>query len=445
MTDLQARLDSIQDRILTLYESNSTNLADHLQFYLLSRQEHALLYVARQKGIKLAMPLPALATSKARARESIEMSLLIESLLNSPFGNEAWTLPEVSRERLLAPPKYCFKKDGAPIQVQFGDDPDNVVEYTTWGWIYFQDTSDEWYKVPGKIDLDGLSYKDSDGDTVYYVSFKEEARKMGTPDKWSLLYDSNLLAFSGSPSSESSSSSSSSSSFERGRTKTRSSSRESRVWWGRPRSVSESRSRSRTRSRSRSRRRTRSRSRSRTKSPTPPSNLQQRRRDQRQPSAGTTTTSSGPILRQNTAAQTQKGQKRTTTRRRSPGARGVRPGNRPSFVVPEQVGSSLKTVSSGPGGRLGQLLREARDPPGLCLRGPANTLKCYRYSLKKHHPTSCTAISTTWKWTDSGNTTRLGDGRMLLLFDTAADRDIFLKTIHIPKTLSYYFVEFGGI
>uniref|UniRef100_A0AAU6S4X2 Regulatory protein E2 n=1 Tax=Plecotus austriacus papillomavirus 1 TaxID=3140011 RepID=A0AAU6S4X2_9PAPI len=432
MTELQARLDSIQEQILALYEKGSTDLNDHLQFYLLIRKEQALLFLARQKGVKVSMPLPSLAASKARARDAIEMSLLIQSLLQSPYGQEPWTLGEVSRERLLAPPAYAFKKNGGPVQVQFGDNPDNVEEYTAWDDLYYQDESNNWHKANGDISTEGLFYTDEEGHTVYYVDFQRESRKHGSTGKWSLLYDNNALAFVGSPGSRDSDSSESSTytpGSRHSRSRSRSHSR------SRSRSITRPRTRSRSRSPSRSLTRSRSRSPRRGESPSP-SNLRRRRQ-------------SGDKSPQDTAASTPATSPLRSAasrgRRRSERSPGVDSGGRPQPVAPEQVGASRTSVQRRSGSRLATLLREARDPPGLCIRGPANSVKCYRYTLKSKHAATFSFISTTWHWTESKDPTRVGDARMLILFENSQKRETFLRTVSMPRTMSAFPVSFGGL
>lgn len=454
MTDLQDRLDSIQDQILDLYEKNSTDLSDHEKFYLLSRREHAILFLARQKGTKLSMPLPSLAASKSRARDAIEMSLLVGSLKNSPFGSETWSLQEVSRERLNAPPAQTFKKGGGPVQVQFGDNPENVMEYTVWDFVYYQDDNEQWFKASGGVDLDGIYYTDAADEKVYFISFSEEAEKFHTPGKWSLLFDNNALAFVGSPqqvSSEtfgrerSSSTSSSTTSHTASPSRTSRSSRSRR-----PRARSY-RSRSRSRSRSGSRG-TGSFSSSRSRSSTPrrrPANRVSRGANSPSPDLRRrrVSTSPGPHTRSQTPSPSLARGSATPERRgRSVRPRGLDSGGGPQPLDPEQVGSSRKTVQRRASGRLGELLAEARDPPGIVLCGPPNTLKCYRYQLKKSHASKFKLISTTWKWTEASNITRVGGGgRIILLFDSEGQRAQFLKSVHLPKAITAYTVSFNGI
>lgn len=118
----------------------------------------------------------------------------------------------------------------------------------------------------------------------------------------------------------------------------------------------------------------------------------------------------------------------------------------PQGVDPSQVASSRTSVPRRSGGRLDKLLAEARDPPGLALCGPPNSLKCLRYHLKKSHAARFRLISTTWRWTESDSITRVGGGgRIIVLFDSDSQRAAFLKAVHLPKTVTAYTVQFGGI
>uniref|UniRef100_A0AAU6S4Y7 Regulatory protein E2 n=1 Tax=Barbastella barbastellus papillomavirus 1 TaxID=3139985 RepID=A0AAU6S4Y7_9PAPI len=428
---LSSRLDSIQEKILDLYEKDSDDIADHIKYWKLTRQEQALLYFARQQGhVTLGMhQIPALATTEARGKQAVEMSLYLESLAKSPYGREPWTLRETTRERLLAAPMYCFKKGGSPVEVIFDNDSNNGVEYTLWDKIYYQNGDGEWHKASGRVDLDGLYYEDNDGLKRYYEQFKEEAAKYSTTGSWSLVYANTLLKSVGSQESDSSEGPihSPSASPQRRRAThstpkprgqqrqypTTSSSaaaqREQRL------GVREQQARGHRGGirgelslQEAGERRRRQRSRSRSRSPEQPATPERRRgRGGRSPRGG-------------------------------PGSTGVAP---PS---PEEVGASHRSVEGRSSGRLGRLLQEARDPPGLCLRGPANSLKCYRYTIKcKRLP--CRLVSTTWSWTSCDTPDRVGDARMLILFDNTEQRALFLQKASFPKSVTVFDVSFNGV
>uniref|UniRef100_A0AAU6S5D1 Regulatory protein E2 n=1 Tax=Pipistrellus kuhlii papillomavirus TaxID=3140005 RepID=A0AAU6S5D1_9PAPI len=446
--NLSSRLESIQETILNLYELDSDDLSDQIKFWDLTRKENLLLYYARKQGITTLahQHVPSLASSEAKARAAIEMTLLLRSLERTPYGREPWNMQQTSRERLLAPPAYCLKKGGGPVQVQFDNDPSNTVEHTAWENIYYQDEDDEWQKVPGEVDLDGLYYIQEDGLKLYYVDFKEEAAKYSQTGKWCLLYNNNCLAsVASSPGTPSRPLHSSSPRPQERRTSSDSEEAEELGWETHETQGAQ---------RGRRSRRVRTRSRSRSKGTTRSSPISVL------PQVGETTLPTRPGGGRGRAPQlpsprsrsrsggSGSGERRRGRSRGSPGAgarkRGPRP-TRPSVPLPAQVGSSRESSRGRPAGRLGQLLQEAWDPPGICLRGPANTLKCLRYSLKSRHSKWFTNISTTWHWTESNSTTRVGRARVLVVFTDEEQRSNFLSKVTLPKSVSYYLVSLGDI
>lgn len=369
------------------------------------------------------------------------MSLFIDSLKKSVYGEEPWSHHEVTRERLLAPPQYCFKRGPSSVQVQYGADPDNAVEYTAWDMIYYQDADNVWHKTGGEVSVEGLYYYEGE-DVVYYVDFEEESRKYGSAGNWSLLYNNHTLASVGSPGRDSESEHSVSSPESR--------KSPARARYGtRARSVSRSRSRTRSRSRSssisRRARSTRSRSRSTSRESTPLTETAAadiRRRRRRSESTRSSSPTKDPASPSSTPRRGRPSPLRVGGSSR---ARRLGPSTGPGPVAPEQVGSSKRSVPKRSGGRLETLVREARDPPGICVRGPPNALKCYRYTLKSKHSEKFSFVSTTWTWTVSENPTRVGDGRMLVMFSSEQARRQFLETVPVPRTMSVFPVQFGGL
>lgn len=414
-------LESIQEMILELYDKDSKDIADHIQFWDLNRREYELLYVARKRGFKTVsgVQVPSLAASESRAKQAIEMKLILRSLASSRFGREEWTQQQVTRERLMTQPPYTFKKGGFNVQVQYDNDPDNEVEYTAWQYIYYMEDQ-EWYKVEGEVSIDGLYYIDHDGLTVYYVSFQEEAAKYSKTGQWSLLYDNNLLKSVTSRRRSPQPSTSSEGSFNY-------SPSSSPVPPRGPSYSSPSPRGRRTRSRSRSRSPPRTSTPRRAHSPYPqyPQTPIRGRRQLALP-AFDATGSRRATTQPGTGGGRGRGGRSTRSRTRSRSRSGGSSGGTPPS--PEEVGASRQTPARGHQGRLGVLLQEARDPLGLCLVGAANTLKCLRYSFKSKKAPFL-YISTTWSWTRADNTSRVGNSaRMLVLFESAAQRDIFLNS-----------------
>lgn len=189
MEKLSRALESVQEDLLILYEKDSTELRDQIDHWRHNRREQVLLYVAKKNGVmRLGMtPVPPLAASHQRAKDAIEQGLLLESLAESPYAGEEWTLQDTSRERVLAPPAYCFKKRGLQIDVRFGGETDNVSRYVLWQDIYHQNATDAWVKTSGKMDKYGLYYVDDLGMKVYYVDFIKEAQKYSRTHKYEVL------------------------------------------------------------------------------------------------------------------------------------------------------------------------------------------------------------------------------------------------------------------
>ncbi|ABG56160.1 E2 [Mastomys coucha papillomavirus 2] len=83
------------------------------------------------------------------------------------------------------------------------------------------------------------------------------------------------------------------------------------------------------------------------------------------------------------------------------------------------------------------------DPPVILLKGPTNTLKCWRNRLRRRHFRPFIKISTAFSWVedrDSGGVTN-----MLVAFLDSQQRDVFLKTVPIPKGSVYYKGNFEGL
>ncbi|AAW88324.1 E2 [Procyon lotor papillomavirus 1] len=190
MEALRQALDSVQEELLNLYEKDSSDLTDQVTHWNLMRREQVILHYARKNAItRVGMTfVPPQNVSQQKAKEAIEQELYLQSLLGSDYSNERWTLSDTSREVLLAPPMYCFKKGGRPVDVRFDGDPENVTQYTLWGHIYYQNAEDVWQKTKGHVDDTGLYYT-AEGERVYYVVFKDEAKRYGTSGKYEVLHE----------------------------------------------------------------------------------------------------------------------------------------------------------------------------------------------------------------------------------------------------------------
>ncbi|AAX86615.1 E2 protein [Lynx rufus papillomavirus 1] len=192
MDNISKALESVQEQLLTLYERDSTDLTDQIKHWQLNRREQALYYCARRQGItRVGMNVvPSLAASQQRAKSAIEQELLLQSLLDSDFADEPWSLMDTSRERLLADPPYCFKKGGQQVELRYDRDRDNTSRHVLWKDIYFQGEEDTWRKTHGQVDEKGLFYTDDKGVKTYYVEFEKEAAKFSKTGHYEVV--SNL-------------------------------------------------------------------------------------------------------------------------------------------------------------------------------------------------------------------------------------------------------------
>lgn len=196
MERLEKRLESVQEGIYEHIEERSDRLSDQIKFWELLRKEQALLFLARKHGIKqIGMEVvPPMKVSEQKAKEAIEVSLLLQSLNKSPYKDEPWTMQNTSRERLLADPQFCFKKDGRTVDIVFDGRKENSVRDTLWGWIYYQDSDGKWQKQPGEVDNKGLFYRDYDNLKRYYVDFKQLAERYSAEGRYQVYVDNKIIA-----------------------------------------------------------------------------------------------------------------------------------------------------------------------------------------------------------------------------------------------------------
>ena len=461
MEALNLRFSALQDQLMDIYEKGSDTLEDQIRHWNLLRQEQIMLHYARKRGIMRLgyTPVPSLAVSEAKAKDAIFMVLQLEKLKDSPYKNESWTLINTSLETFRTPPGNCFKKGAQNVEVVFDGNDENIMLYTSWHYIYFEDADGKWQKTEGRIDYAGLYYMEGQF-KHYYVEFKVDARRFGISGEWEVRFNGETIfapVTSSSPSSleevrervepsnvpevgsatdsgtlhtgrpeqertepakgrryERKESSPTAASL-RGRqkvsgstvrkTQARSRSSSADQAGARGRGQRGTRARPRTRTRSRSRRRSRSRSRSRSR------------------------------------GGRSRGGYATRSRSRSSESRST-----DNFGIPaSQVGRSVQSVSRKNTSRLERLLDEALDPPVILLRGEPNILKCYRYRVKERHKGLFDKISTTWSWVGSQNSTRLGRARMLLSFISNDQRETFISSMKLPKNVDWSYGSFASI
>lgn len=384
---LAARFAALQERQMTLIEKESTDLVDHISYWDSVRKENVTGYYARKEGLtKLGLqPLPTLTVLEYKAKEAIKMSLLLTSLQKSQYGNEPWTLAEVSAEIVNTTPKNCFKKKPFTVTVLFDNDERNTFPYINWEFIYYQDDNNIWHKVHGQVDINGLYFTEVTGDIVYFVLFQPDAEKYGHKGQWSVRYKNETLFTSVT------SSTSGPSSLEPA-----------------------------------PQRRT-------TAHPVSPPKTSRKRKhptDENSDGESPTSTSSGFRLRRRGNKQGESTTRATSIRRRRGNGGGV---------SPEEVGSGSRTVPSQGLTRLGRLQAEARDPAVIVLQGCANSLKCFRNRVHIRHHSLYTDASTVFHWVINEKEDKNENGRMLIAFDSTMQRDAFITNVNLPKGTHYWF------
>lgn len=375
----------LQEEILSIYEEGANDLHSQIKYWGLVRQENVLLYYARKNGYnRLGLqPTPTPAVSEYHAKQAIHIQILLKSLLKSPYATERWTLPDTSAELLNTAPKDCFKKKGYTVDVWFDHVPSKAFPYTNWKEIYYQDDKEQWHKVEGKVDDNGLYYDEIRGDRVYFVLFGPDAEKYGETGEWTVKYDSTTIVSTSSSS---------------GRTSKATATTATTI--SNPEQPSTSRY-------------------------TPPK-PQSPRRPQRE------------ILVSSSTEELNVRGGRGGERERSPVPKRRRTEStepqRSAVPTPGEVGSRHRSAPRSGVSRLQRLQIEAWDPPLIILKGPANTLKCFRNRQKVNSGLfKCT--STVWKWI--GDSPFSENSRMLICFNTVAQRTLFLQTVRLPKHTSY--------
>ncbi|AEO16193.1 E2 [Canis familiaris papillomavirus 8] len=195
MESLSKRLNAVQDDLLNLYEEGSDQLQRQVEHWNLTRQENVLLHYARQSGVmRVGMqPVPPLQVSAERAKSAIEMQLMLQSLCDSPWATETWTLSDTCRERWLADPPRCWKKGPCTVEVVYDGDADNSMHYTLWQRIYYQDSSDRWQMSKSQVDHSGIWFWDCEH-KHYYVKFATDAERYSATGVWEVVYNNETIS-----------------------------------------------------------------------------------------------------------------------------------------------------------------------------------------------------------------------------------------------------------
>lgn len=352
------------------------------------------MYYCRKEGLKSLglQTLPTLQISEYNSKIAIKMVLLLQSLAKSQYGSEQWTLSDTSTEIVLTPPKNTFKKQGFQVEVYYDGDTSNANVYTQWEHIYYQDLKDEWHKVPGDVDHNGLSYTDKTGEKIYFLLFSEDAEKYSRTGLWTVRYKNTTI------SSVVTSSTRHSGSSTKGDQPTDSHTRESSPEEG-------------TSSRGRLERYTQE------SSPT---------------TTTTSPTSSGRRRRRGGGGDGGEQGEYPTTTRESPRSKR----QRSSAPTPEEVGRRHRSLPAHNLDRLRRLQEEARDPPIICVKGQANNLKCWRQRLSVRFGHFYDKASSVFKWIGDDDESRY-NSRMLIAFNDYCQRAKFLQVVTLPRGSSY--------
>lgn len=381
---LTDRFNALQESILNLIEEGPTDLASQIQYWGLTRKEHVLLYYARKSGYnRLGLqPVPTPAVSEYNAKQAIHMYLLLTSLSKSQYASEQWTLADCSAELINTSPKDCFKKRGYTVEVWYDHDKSKAFPYTNWMDIYYQDASDTWHKVEGKVDANGLYYDEIRGDRVYFMLFESNAGKYGVTGEWTVHFRKTTIV---SSSSSTRRAADSTKAFDESPSTSRDTETQSTSTRRSPQTVSGTVASS--------------------SADSPSSSLRDRRRGQgeRQP---------------------------PTKRRRTDTTESI---SRFAVPTPSQVGTGRRLPPTTGLRRLERLQAEARDPYIVIIKGPSNNLKCWRNRIPSYNIKY--ACSNVWRWLGEGFT----ESRMLLAFDSATERQHFMQLVKLPKGATFAF------
>ncbi|AEI00700.1 E2 [Mus musculus papillomavirus type 1] len=376
MNSLETRFDAVQDQILNLYEKGSKCLADHILYWELVRKEGALQFCARRGGLnKLGLqPLPSTIGAENKAKRAIQMQLVLTSLNESPFGSEEWTMAETSREMYDSTEPYgTFKKSGEEVEVYYGGDEDNNVSYMLWKYVYAQDENGNWHKYQSDCDYYGVHYTDHSGTRIYYHDFDSDSRRYGDYSHWTVNYKHKT--FESSPDS--------SSSAKEGHQKTT-----------------------------------------------------------RRPEDNTATKRTLPTDTTDTAAPAG-----DTIWGRGGGYGRLGQGERQTCI--RKAWSSAAETPAGPEGSAGpcqpnSIRHHHTHRPIISVKGPTNSLKCWRNRLRRRTYKPYSRVSTAFQWVeDRADGVEVGDrwqvsfSNVLVAFADTHQKEVFLKTVTLPKGCSY--------
>lgn len=385
MNSLEARFDAVQDQILSLYEKGSTDLADQILYWSLVRKEGALEVVARRQGLnRLGLhTVPSQVGAEHKAKSAILMHLQLTSLKNSKYGGEPWTMPETSIEMYeRTEPSGTFKKHGHEAEVLYDCNEENAVSYMVWGAIYKQEEDGVWQKYSSDVDYYGVYYTDRHGNRVYYEDFDKDSDRFGRLKQWTVNFKTSTFTSCPDSSTKETCTSTPTHSKRRRDCDTTDTGPTKKAL-------------------------------RRTPSPTTPIKVGLgRRQRQGEPRSGRGT---------HTEHTEQVG------------------------VSPEEAGRGLQGPPRHCGGRLQNLHADARDPPIILVKGPPNSLKCWRNRVRRRFPRPFSQISTVFTWVDERDSVGATSAQLLVAFTDDHQRTVFLETVTVPKGALVYKGSLDGL
>ena len=476
MESLKKRLEAIQDELLTNYEEGSELISVQVQHWNLLRKENVLMHYAKKSGVtRLGLqPVPSLRVSAEKAKQAIEMQLTLQTLQDSPYATEQWTLQDTSYERWTTEPSHCFKKGPTTVEVYFDGDRANAMHYTMWSKVYYTDVNEKWQKTKSNVDNDGLWFWDN-CEKRYYVRFSDEAAKYGTGQRWDVVINNEHIC---PPESVTSTTPTTNACAE---TEGAAHRKRRRVAGGGgtagPKRQRLQGSTQTTRSETADSTNTSGNTPQLPQEAEEEENAHQEvRRLGRPPaargllfdtSAGESCANAGRVLVPGAGghpaplepvprglASPEPDDPGALQLPVAPGQGHTPPeafpaapaGHAPDVVRAEAgpgegPGPGVQGRVSVPSRRRGgpqPFLREAGDssPSVIVLAGPCNTLKCFRYRAKNLHRGLFERISTTWYWAGEGSD-RIGSARILLTFSGNSQRAEFLNRVRLPPTVTF--------
>lgn len=379
------RLSALQEVQMQLIESGTTSIDEVCQYLEALRHECALMFAARKSGLKVlaGCPVPTLSVCEAKAKQTIELHLYAKELKDSCWGNEPWSLTDLSQENWTAEPKGCFKKGAAVVEVTYDGDPSNAAWHTVWDRLYMRLESG-WTLATGGVNAQGLYYE-MQGERIFYSLFSDEAARYSSTGQY--VVSDGVRVFCNPSSSVSLTSSDSS-------RPAGDASPNARCAEPDPSTAS---------------------------LPAEPCSRNSSFRlcgGLRYHPYGV----SGGEGRVGSSSATEHLQAKVQTDSASSSEAGEK------APAPDSTDLGFSSTSS---------VRSPRSTVCLLISGTGNQVKCCRFRYKKGHRRRYKDISTTWWWAGENGSERVGEATVLLTFTGEEQRKDFLSTVHPPAGVTF--------